>query len=99
MHSHAHSRAQVRKAVLRALTLIAQRGLALRAGETVMGDTKRLNTTIELRLFERLERETDGRTPRLPRRYVVELALQRLFEAVDRGQLELGLVGNGRKKS
>lgn len=53
--------------------------------------TKRLNTTIERSLADRLERETDGRTPRLPKRYVVELALKRLFEAVDKGQLELEL--------
>jgi len=58
--------------------------------------TKRLNTTINRRLAERLERETEGRTPKLPKRYVVELALQRLFEAVDKGQLELGLSSDGR---
>lgn len=61
-----------------------------------MSDTKRLNTTIDRRLAERLERETEGRTPRLPKRYVVELALKRLFEAVDEGQLELELGRNGR---
>lgn len=58
--------------------------------------TKRLNTTINRKLADRLERETEGRTPRLPKRYVVELALQRLFEAVDKGQLELGLGSDGR---
>ena len=60
-----------------------------------MSDTKRLNTTIDRRLAERLEKETKGRTPRLPKRYVVELALKRLFEAVDQGQLELELGRNG----
>ena len=64
-----------------------------------MSSTVRLNTVIDSRLAERLQRETDGRTPRLPKRYVVELALQRLFEAVDRGQLELGLGDDGRSKS
>ena len=64
-----------------------------------MSSTVRLNTAIDSRLAERLQRETDGRTPRLPKRYVVELALQRLFEAVDRGQLELGLGDDGRSKS
>lgn len=54
-----------------------------------MPDTKRLNTTIDGRLANRLERETDGRTPKLPRKYVVELALKRLFDALDDGQLEL----------
>jgi len=63
-----------------------------------MSETRRLNTTVDRRLFERLQRETEGRTPQLPRRYVVELALQRLFEAIDHGQLELGLGGNGRPK-
>jgi hypothetical protein len=66
-----------------------------------MSHTDRLNTTIDRRLAERLQRETEGRTPRLPKRYVVELALQRLFEAIDRGQLELGLEsgGDGRSKN
>jgi hypothetical protein len=64
-----------------------------------MTDTERLNTTINRRLAERLHRESDGRTPRLPKRYVVELALQRLFEAVDHGQVDIGLGGDGRSKS
>lgn len=64
----------------------------------VMTDTRRLNTTIDRRIFDRLQRETEGRTPQLPRRYVVELALQRLFQAIDKGQLELGLGGDGRQK-
>ena len=57
-----------------------------------MSEPRRLNTTIDARLAERLDRETDARIPRLPKRYVVELALQRLFDAVDRGQLELDLI-------
>lgn len=61
-----------------------------------MADVERLNTTIASSLAQRLRRETDERTPRLPKRYVVELALQRLFEAVDDGQLELGLSGHVR---
>lgn len=61
-----------------------------------MSDTKRLNTTIDRRLAERLERETEGRTPKLPKRYIVELALKRLFDAVDEGQFELELGRNGR---
>jgi hypothetical protein len=52
---------------------------------------KRFTVTLETTLYQRLVRETDRRTPRLPKRYVVELALKRLFEAVDEGQLELGL--------
>jgi hypothetical protein len=62
-----------------------------------MGNSERLNTTIDRRLADRLKRETDGRIPRLPKRYVVELALQRLFEAVDRGQVEVGAGGDERK--
>lgn len=54
---------------------------------------QRLNTTIDPQLAERLDRETKGRTPRLPRRYVVELALKRLFDDLDRGQLQLDLTG------
>lgn len=64
-----------------------------------MSKTVRLSTTIDSRLAVRLQRETDERTPRLPKRYVIELALQRLFEAVDRGQLELGLGDDARSKS
>ena len=48
---------------------------------------------------EVLRKETGGRTPRLPRRYVVELALQRLFDAVDRGEVEIGAGGDERSKS
>lgn len=62
-----------------------------------MSETRRLNTTIDVRLAERLDRETDGRAPRLPRRYVVELALQRLFDDVDCGQLELDLTRHDRR--
>ena len=56
-----------------------------------MATTRRLNTTIEPQLADRLDRETGGRIPKLPKRYVVELALKRLFEDLDRGQLELAL--------
>lgn len=64
-----------------------------------MASSERLNTTIERKLAERLKKETEGRTPRLPKRYVVELALQRLFDDVDRGQVEFGLGRDGRSKS
>ena len=56
-----------------------------------MSTARRLNTTIDSQLAVRLDRETDGRTPKLPKRYVVELALKRLFDDLDRGQLELEL--------
>ena len=59
-----------------------------------MSTGRRLNTTIDPQLAERLHRETDGRTPKLPRRYVVELALKRLFDDLDRGQLQLDLTGD-----
>ena len=53
--------------------------------------TRRLNTTIDPQLADRLDREADGRIPRLPKRYVVELALKRLFDDIDCGQCELDL--------
>ena len=56
-----------------------------------MSTARRLNTTIDPKLADRLDRETDGRIPKLPKRYVVELALKRLFDDLDRGQLELEL--------
>ena len=59
-----------------------------------MSTGRRLNTTIDSQLADRLDRETDGRTPKLPRRYVVELALKRLFDDLDRGQLKLDLAGD-----
>ncbi len=64
-----------------------------------MADSERLNTTIDRRLADRLQKETEGRTPRLPKRYVVELALQTLFDAVDRGQIGIGPGGHERSKS
>ncbi len=70
-----------------------------------MSTARRLNTTIEPKLADRVHCETDGRTPRLPKRYVVEFALKRLFDDLDRGQLKLDLaddvrdlgVGQGRQ--
>lgn len=82
---------------------IAEKRAMVEGGCAVAGHqlatSERLNTTIDARLAERLHKETEGRTPRLPKRYVVELALQRLFDAVDRGQVEFGLVSDGRSKS
>jgi hypothetical protein len=63
-----------------------------------MAQPKRFTVTIDRRLYDRLVRETDRRRPRLPKRYVIELALDHLFEAIDGGQLELGLEGNARQK-
>ena len=59
-----------------------------------MSTGQRLNTTIDPQLADRLYCETDGRIPKLPRRYVVELALKRLFDDLDRGQLKLDLAGD-----
>ena len=56
-----------------------------------MSTNRRLNTTIDPQLADRLDRETVGRVPKLPKRYVVELALKRLFNELDRGQLDLQL--------
>lgn len=63
-----------------------------------MAKPQRFTVTIDKGLYGRLVRETDRRRPRLPKRYVVELALERLFEAVDGGQLELGLGDDVRQK-
>lgn len=64
--------------------------------EAAVSTGRRLNATIDPKLADRLHRETDGRTPKLPKRYVVELALKRLFEDLDRGQLKLDLAGDVR---
>ena len=56
-----------------------------------MQKSRRLNATIDAELGARLDRETVGRSPKLPKRYVVELALKRLFDDLDRGQLDLEL--------
>ena len=61
-----------------------------------MSTPRRLNTTIDPQLADRLDRETGGRIPKLPKRYVVELALKRLFDDLDRGQLELELTRDDR---
>ena len=63
-----------------------------------MAEPQRFTVTVDKALYDRLVRETDRRRPRLPKRYVIELALERLFEAIDGGQLELGLGGDGRQK-
>ena len=61
-----------------------------------MSSPRRLHITIDEHLAERLVRETDGRIPKLPKRYLIELALKRLFDDLDRGQLELELTRNDR---
>jgi hypothetical protein len=55
-----------------------------------MAATKRFTITLDPRLYGRLLKLTDRHRPRLPKRYVVELALERLFQAVDAGAVELG---------
>lgn len=54
-------------------------------------EAARFTVTIEPQIYEALLDVTDRRHPRLTKRYVVELALTRLFEDVRHGQLELGL--------
>lgn len=56
-----------------------------------MSTTKRLNTAIDAALAERLDRESIHSVPKLTKRYVVELALRRLFLDIDRGQYDLQL--------
>jgi hypothetical protein len=56
-----------------------------------MANEPRLTITLEQSLYQELLEVTDRRRPRLTKRYVVELALSRLFTAMKGGQLELGL--------
>lgn len=58
-----------------------------------------LTITVEPTIYEGLLDVTDRGHPRLTKRYVVELALTRLLEEVNRGQLQLGLeVQSGRRR-
>lgn len=61
-----------------------------------MPASKQFNTTIDLQLANLLDRETAGIIPRLPKRYVAELALKRLVGDLDHGQLRLDLPGDDR---
>lgn len=61
-----------------------------------MSAGRRLNTTIGPTSADRLPRKADGRTPKLPKRCVVERALKRLVDDLDRGQLQRGLAGDDR---
>lgn len=51
----------------------------------------RLTITVDPKIYEGLMNVTNRRRPRLTKRYVVELALTRLLDEVNNGQLELGL--------
>jgi hypothetical protein len=55
-----------------------------------MGATHRLTVSLDSRLYGRLLKLTDQHRPRLPKRYVIELALDRLVQAIDSGTVELG---------
>lgn len=63
-----------------------------------MAAAKRFTVAVDKSLYDRLVAVTDERDPRLPKRYVVELALKRLFEDLDGGQLDLGLETDARKR-
>jgi hypothetical protein len=58
----------------------------------------RLTITLDRDIYESLLDATTRRKPRLTKRYVVELALARLFEELQQGQLELGFNSNRRKQ-
>ena len=62
-----------------------------------MARTKRFTVSVDMALYDKLIALTDERKPQLPKRYVVELALKRLFEELDGGQLDLGLEAYVRK--
>jgi hypothetical protein len=63
-----------------------------------MATTKRLTITVDKQLYTRLVRLTERGRPHLPKRYVVELALERLLDAIDEGQVELGVKSDDRHK-
>jgi len=63
-----------------------------------MSATKRFTVTVDMALYKRLLAVTEKRKPRLPKRYVVELALERLFKELDQGQLELGLESHAQRR-
>lgn len=64
-----------------------------------MAATKRLTITVDRQLYTRLVRLTERGRPHLPKRYVVELALERLLDAIDAGQIEFGVKSDdGQKK-
>lgn len=61
-----------------------------------MSDAKRLTVSLDQGIYKRLVNVTEKRKPRLPKRYVIELALKRLLDDLDGGQLELELNSNDR---
>lgn len=61
-----------------------------------MSDAKRLTVSLDQGIYKRLVDVTEKRKPRLPKRYVIELALKRLLDDLDGGQLELELNSNDR---
>lgn len=63
-----------------------------------MANTKRFTVSVDRALYDRLVAVTDKGEPQLPKRYVVELALKRLFEELDGGQLDLGLETYAQKR-
>jgi hypothetical protein len=63
-----------------------------------MAATKRLTITLDKKLFDRLVRLTERGRPHLPKRYVVELALERLLGEVDEGHFQFWVKADDRKK-
>lgn len=63
-----------------------------------MARTKRFTVSVDTALYDKLVALTDEREPQLPKRYVVELALKRLFDELDGGQLDLGLDRHAQKR-
>ena len=56
-----------------------------------MTRTKRFTVSVDKTLYDRLVDVTEKQEPHLPKRYVIELALTRLFDDLDGGQMNLGL--------
>lgn len=63
-----------------------------------MADEKRFTVTMDKRLYERLLDVSSRRKPRLPKRYIMELALTRLLDDAQAGQLELGFDAHDRPR-
>lgn len=63
-----------------------------------MTKTKRFTVAVDETLYERLVDVTEKQEPHLPKRYVIELALKRLFDDLDGGQMKLGLETHGQRR-
>lgn len=61
-------------------------------------DRRRFTVTLDEETHRRLEQVRQRSRPRLPKTYVVKFALNYLFDAIEGGQLELGLEGELKRR-